>query len=168
MKHGYRFPWVSEQGPCPIPLCEPGACLICRFCSDIFLDWNGPYGVVCRFGRHEGTCKSFMLDEDQPLFHPEDRKNIDAYIASVRGYDKESQISMSIEKAEWPRIASMFKELFGNICPLPAITPEETDQDHFGNKANIIDIDEFKTEEEEECSDSNLTNSLKNTSEKSE
>jgi hypothetical protein len=41
----------------------------------------------------------------------------------------------------------MFKELFGNICPLPAITPEETDQDHFGNKANIIDIDEFKTED---------------------
>jgi hypothetical protein len=41
-----------------------------------------------------------MLDEDQPLFHPEDRKNIDAYIVSVRGYDKEPQISMSIEKAE--------------------------------------------------------------------
>ena len=148
LKHGYRFPWVSEQGPCPIPLCKPGDCIICRFCSDVFLDWNGPYAVVCRFGRHDGNCKSFMLDKDQPLFHPEDRKNIDAYIVSIRGYDKEPLDSMSIEKAEWPRIASMFKDLFANICPLPAITPEETDQDHFGNKADIIDIDEFKTEEE--------------------
>ena len=148
LKHGYKFPWVSKQEPCPIPLCKPGDCLICRFCSDVFLDWNGPYAVVCRFGRHEGNCKSFMLDKDQPLFHPEDRKNIDAYIASVRGYDKEPPTSMSIEKVEWPRIASMFKDLFSNICPLPNITPEETDQDHFGNKADIIDIDEFKTEEE--------------------
>lgn len=176
LKHGYRFPWVSEQGPCPIPLCKPGDCLICRFCSDVFLDWNGPYAVVCRFGRHEGNCKSFMLDKDQPLFHPEDRKNIDAYIAKVRGYDKESPDSMSIEKAEWPRIASMFKDLFSNICPLPNITPEEIDsiekinsiqesfgdesifeyldrcyndttQDHYGNKADIINIDEFTTEE---------------------
>ena len=102
-----------------------------------------------------------MLDKDQPLFHPEDRKNIDAYIASVRGYDKEPLDSMSIEKAEWPRIASMFKDLFNTICP----NPEETNsiesilehlnkgsndiiQDHFGNKADIIDIDEFKTKEE--------------------
>lgn len=177
LKHGYRFPWVSEQGPCPIPLCKPGDCIICRFCSDVFLDWNGPYAVVCRFGRHDGNCKSFMLDKDQPLFHPEDRKNIDAYIASVRGYDKEPPTSMSIEKAEWPRIASMFKDLFSNICPMPNITPEEIDsiekinsiqesfgdesifeyldkcydgttQDHFGNKADIINIDEFKTGEE--------------------
>ena len=170
LKHGYRFPWVSEQGPCPIPLCKPGDCIICRFCSDIFLDWNGPYAVVCRFGRHEGNCKSFMLDKDQPLFHPEDRKNIDAYIASVRGYDKEPQSNMSIEKAEWPRIASMYKDLFEKICPLPKPGPDGTDdrgpfddesileylnknfddttQDHFGNKADIIDIDEFKTEEE--------------------
>jgi len=176
LKHGYKFPWVSEQGPCPIPLCMPGDCIICRFCSDVFLDWNGPYAVVCRFGRHAGNCKSFMLDEDQPLFHPEDRKNIDAYIASVRGYDKEPPDSMSIEKAEWPRIASMFKDLFSNICPMPNITPEEIDsiekinsiqepfgdesifeyldrcyndttQDHYGNKADIIDIDEFTTEE---------------------
>lgn len=167
LKHGYRFPWVSEQGPCPIPLCKPGDCIICRFCSDIFLDWHGPYAVVCRFGRHDGNCKSFMLDEDQPLLHPEDRKSIDAYIAKVRGYDKEPEIpvSMSIEKAEWPRIASMTKELFGNICPLPNnITKEsfgdesileyldrcfnDTIQDHFGNKADIINIDELETKEE--------------------
>lgn len=87
LKHGYKFPWVSEQGPCPIPLCVPGDCIICRFCSDVFLDWNGPYAVVCRFGRHEGNCKSFMLDEDQPLFHPEDRKNIDAYIDRIRNHN---------------------------------------------------------------------------------
>ncbi len=157
LKHGYKFPWVSEQGPCPIPLCIPGDCIICRFCSDVFLDWNGPYAVVCRFGRHEGNCKSFMLDKDQPLFHPEDRKNIDAYIAKVRGYDKEPEIptSMSIEKAEWSRLAAMFGDVFSNICPLPKITPEEIDsiekinsiQDHYGNKADIIDIDEFTTEE---------------------
>lgn len=92
-----------------------------------------------------------MLDKDQPLFHPEDRKNIDAYIAKVRGYDKEPEIpvSMSVDKTEWPRLASMFGDLFINICPLPKITPEEIDsiQDHFGNKADIIDIDEFKTKE---------------------
>lgn len=66
-----------------------------------------------------------MLDKDQPLFHPEDRKNIDAYIASVRGYDKEPSVStsMSIEKVEWPRIASVYKDLFSSICP----TPEEID-----------------------------------------
>ena len=161
LKHGYRFPWVSKQGPCPIPLCKPGDCIICRFCSDVFLDWNGPYAVVCRFGRHDGNCKSFMLDKDQPLFHPEDRKNIDAYIVSVRDQDKEPPVGMSIEKVEWPRIASVYKDLFSSICP----TPEEIDsiesilehhnkglddttQDHFGNKADIIDIDEFKTEEE--------------------
>jgi len=162
LKHGYRFPWVSKQEPCPIPLCKPGDCLICRFCSDVFLDWNGPYAVVCRFGRHDGNCKSFMLDKDQPLFHPEDRKNIDTYIASVRGYDKEPPIStsMSIEKVEWPRIASVYKDLFSSICPTPEETNsiesilehfnkglDDTTQDHFGNKADIIDIDEFKTEE---------------------
>lgn len=153
LKHGYKFPWVSEKGPCPIPLCIPGDCIICRFCSDVFLDWNGPYAVTCRFGRHDGNCKSFILDKDQPLFHPEDRKNIDAYIASVRGYDKEPLTSMSIDKAEWPRLAAMFGDLFVNICPLPIppemITPEETDsvQDHSGNKADIINIDEFKTKE---------------------
>ena len=132
LKHGYRFPWVSEQGPCPIPLCKPGDCLICRFCSDVFLDWNGPYAVTCRFGRHDGNCKSFMLDEDQPLFHPEDRKNIDAYIRSVRGYDKEPPVSMS--KA-MPEIASMFNELFDKICSLPK-TPEEINniQESFGDK----------------------------------
>jgi hypothetical protein len=111
-----------------------------------------------------------MLDKDQPLFHPEDRKNIDAYIASVRGYDKEPPVSMSIEKVEWPRIASMYKDLLEKICPLPKPGPDgiddrgpfddesileylnknfdDTTQDHFGNKADIIDIDEFKTEEE--------------------
>jgi hypothetical protein len=64
---------------------------------------------------------------------------------------------MSIEKVEWPRIASVYKDLFSSICP----TPEEinsverilehlnkgsdsTTRDHFGNKADIIDIDEFK------------------------
>ena len=87
LKKGYTFPWVSEQGPCPIPLCKPGDCLICRFCSDIFLDWNGPYAVVCRFGRHTGNCKSFMLDEDQPLFHPEDIKSINAYIDRIRNHN---------------------------------------------------------------------------------
>lgn len=159
LKHGYRFPWVSEQGPCPIPLCMPGDCIICRFCSDVFLDWNGPYAVVCRFGRHEGNCKSFMLDKDQPLFHPEDRKNIDAYIAKVRGYDKEPEIpvSMSIEKAEWPRMSSMFKELFPHLNPegfeeffnavSDAIGTKDIEQDHYGSKADIIDIDEFTTEE---------------------
>lgn len=88
LAHGYKFPWVSEQGPCPIPMCEPGCCLICRFCSDVFLDWHGPYGVVCRFGRQGENCKSFMLDKDQPLFHPEDKENIDVYIRKVRGYNK--------------------------------------------------------------------------------
>jgi hypothetical protein len=73
-----------------------------------------------------------MLDEDQPLFHPEDRKRIDAYIASVRGYDKEPPTSMSIEKAEWPRIAAVYKELFANICPLPKpiINPTEDRSEH--------------------------------------
>jgi hypothetical protein len=68
-----------------------------------------------------------MLDEDQPLFHPEDRKNIDTYIASVRGYDKEPQPSMSVEKVEWPRIASVYKDLFEKICPLPKPDPDGTD-----------------------------------------
>jgi hypothetical protein len=112
------------------------------------------------------------------LFHPEDRKNIDAYIASVRGYDKEPEIpvSMSIEKAEWPRMSSMFKELFPHLNPegfeeffnaiSDAIDAKDIEQDHYGSKADIIDIDEFKTEEEEKCSDSNSTTSSKNTSEK--
>lgn len=100
LKKGYIFPWVSEQGPCPIPLCKPGDCLICRFCSDVYLDHHGPYGVVCRFGRHEGNCKSFMLDKDQPLFHPEDRKNIDAYILHIRNHndsDKDTQGIVNIQ-----------------------------------------------------------------------
>jgi hypothetical protein len=94
LKKGYLFPWVSEQGFCSIPLCKPGDCLICRFCSDVFLDWYGPYGVVCRFGRRMRNCNSFMLDKDQPLFHPEDRTNIDEYITHIRSHndsDKDTQ-----------------------------------------------------------------------------
>ena len=113
LKHGYRFPWVSEQGPCPIPLCLPGDCLICRFCSDVFLDWHGPYGVVCRFGRNKGTCNSFMLDENQPLFHPDDRKNIDAYIEKVREYDKEPERprNMSFEEELEQEYEKIMKEI---------------------------------------------------------
>lgn len=100
LKKGWVFPWVSEQGPSPIPLCKPGDCLICRFCSDIFLDWHGPYGVSCRFNRDVNNCKSFMLDNDQPLFHPDDHKSIDKYIAEIRGYDKNDSVGMSIKKTD--------------------------------------------------------------------
>lgn len=146
LKHGYRFPWVSEQGPCPIPLCVPGDCIICRFCSDVFLDWNGPYAVVCRFGRHEGNCKSFMLDKDQPLFRPEDRKNIDAYIAKVRGYDKEPEIpvSMSIEKAEWPNINP--EEVLNTISDAMGV-PRDIVQNSWGHKKSFNPFEDFSDEE---------------------
>lgn len=88
LKKGYVFPWVSTEGPHRIPLCLPPACVICRFCSDVFLDWNGPYAVICRKHHDIDGCHSFMLDTDYELFHPDDHAGIDDYIKRIRStYD---------------------------------------------------------------------------------
>ena len=89
LKKGYYFPWVSEQGPCPTCWCRPGQCLICGHCTDIFLDWNGPYGIVCNLGidNEDKLCNNFVLDTDAPLMSINDRKHLNEYIKKVREDD---------------------------------------------------------------------------------
>lgn len=49
---------------------KEGVCFACKKCSDIFVDWNGPYGYSCEDNHHEdedfefGECKYFEVDEE--------------------------------------------------------------------------------------------------------
>lgn len=44
------------------------SCLFCDYCTDVYLDWNGPYGFICSIGKDVccgciGECEFFECDE---------------------------------------------------------------------------------------------------------
>ena len=67
LPEGFTSYWCKETNRHYMTLCN--SCLCCQFCSDVFLDSGGPYGLICTKGLNTctgmvGRCKYFIEEEN--------------------------------------------------------------------------------------------------------